>query len=254
MSHELSNVSCASPTSRDEWESKSQLFKEIKQMKLTSQSFQHNGRIPQQFAFCKPDPETHATFSDNQSPELSWSDVPDGCRSFTLICVDPDAPSVGDDVNQPGRTVSVDLARANFHHWVMVDIPVQCSGLGAGECSSEVTPGGKQSPSGPGRQGVNDYTSWFAGDDSMGGDYLGYDGPAPPWNDETSSRRSRAMCWPRPRSSAATRSTRIVCPVDLLSMALRLGSAVELSMVLEERHRPDCCSDTDLIPVVPSLR
>ncbi len=153
-------------------------------MKLTSQSFQHNGRIPQQFAFCKPDPETHATFSDNQSPELSWSDVPDGCRSFTLICVDPDAPSVGDDVNQPGRTVSVDLARANFHHWVMVDIPVQCSGLGAGECSSEVTPGGKQSPSGPGRQGVNDYTSWFAGDDSMGGDYLGYDGPAPPWNDE----------------------------------------------------------------------
>ena len=32
-------------------------------------------------------------------------------------------------------------------------------------------------------QGVNDYTGWFAGDADMGGDYLGYDGPCPPWND-----------------------------------------------------------------------
>ena len=25
---------------------------------------------------------------------------------------------------------------------------------------------------------------WFAGDGDMGGDYYGYDGPCPPWNDE----------------------------------------------------------------------
>ena len=35
-----------------------------------------------------------------------------------------------------------------------------------------------------GRHGVNDYTAWFAGDESMKGDYHGYDGPCPPWNDE----------------------------------------------------------------------
>ena len=31
---------------------------------------------------------------------------------------------------------------------------------------------------------MNHYTSWFAGDADMEGTYMGYDGPAPPWNDE----------------------------------------------------------------------
>ena len=39
-------------------------------------------------------------------------------------------------------------------------------------------------PAQSGVQGVNDYTSWFAGDETMGGDYGGYDGPFPPWNDQ----------------------------------------------------------------------
>ena len=45
---------------------------------------------------------------------------------------------------------------------------------------------GKRTPPGPSgsRQGLNDYTGWFSGDADMGGDYLGYDGPCPPWNDE----------------------------------------------------------------------
>jgi len=34
------------------------------------------------------------------------------------------------------------------------------------------------------RQGVNNYTDWFAGDNDMRGDYYGFDGPCPPWNDE----------------------------------------------------------------------
>ncbi|MFY0022605.1 hypothetical protein ABTQ05_22005, partial [Acinetobacter baumannii] len=33
------------------------------------------------------------------------------------------------------------------------------------------------------RQGINDYTGWFAGDGDMRGDYFGYDGPCPPWTD-----------------------------------------------------------------------
>ncbi|WP_338722556.1 YbhB/YbcL family Raf kinase inhibitor-like protein [Pseudomonas tolaasii] len=28
------------------------------------------------------------------------------------------------------------------------------------------------------------YSLWFAGDPQMAGDYFGYDGPCPPWNDE----------------------------------------------------------------------
>ncbi len=31
---------------------------------------------------------------------------------------------------------------------------------------------------------LNDYTGWFAGDKDMAGNYFGYDGPCPPWNDE----------------------------------------------------------------------
>ena len=46
-------------------------------------------------------------------------------------------------------------------------------------------PGGKPGPDAPyGKHGINDYTAWFAGDDTMRGDYFGYDGPCPPWNDE----------------------------------------------------------------------
>jgi Raf kinase inhibitor-like YbhB/YbcL family protein len=33
------------------------------------------------------------------------------------------------------------------------------------------------------RHGINDYTGWFSGDPDMRGDYYGYDGPCPPWND-----------------------------------------------------------------------
>ena len=48
-----------------------------------------------------------------------------------------------------------------------------------------MTPRGKSGPQGPRgtRQGINDYAVWFAGDKDMTGDYFGYDGPCPPWND-----------------------------------------------------------------------
>jgi len=155
-------------------------------VKISSDSFAHGGVIPATFAFAEADPETHARLAGNRSPQLSWTGLPPGTRSLALICVDPDAPTVGDDVNKEGRTVSADLPRGDFHHWVMVDIPATCTALAAGSCGDGVTPGGKTQPPGPtgATQGQNDYTSWFAGDPDMGGTYLGYDGPAPPWNDE----------------------------------------------------------------------
>ncbi len=159
-------------------------------MFIQTQSFSPDGLIPAEFAFAKSDPETHATLSDNRSPHLAWGDAPDGTRSFAVTCIDEDAPTVGDDVNAEGRTVAADLPRAEFAHWLMIDIPVDVSEIAAGACSDGVTPGGKQAPSGPvgSRQGLNDYTGWFSGDAEMGGSYLGYDGPAPPWNDERMHR------------------------------------------------------------------
>ena len=155
-------------------------------MFLNSDSFSEGGRIPAAFAFARPDPETHATLSDNRSPHLAWGDAPSGTRSYAVLCIDDDVPTVGDDVNVEGRTVPADLPRTEFVHWLMVDVPPGVTSLAAGACSDGVTAGGKQTPSGPSgaRQGVNDYTAWFAGNADMGGTYLGYDGPAPPWNDE----------------------------------------------------------------------
>ena len=33
-------------------------------------------------------------------------------------------------------------------------------------------------------RGINDYTKFMASNPDMAGDYGGYDGPCPPWNDE----------------------------------------------------------------------
>jgi Raf kinase inhibitor-like YbhB/YbcL family protein len=159
-------------------------------MKLASASFADGGVIPAEFAFCAPDAKTHATLSKNRNPQLAWSGAPEGTKSFAVVCHDPDVPSRGDDVNQEGRTVAKTLPRVDFFHWVLVDLPAAIGGVAAGEFSSSVVPRGKPGPAAAhgARQGINDYTSWFASDGDMSGDYHGYDGPCPPWNDELPHR------------------------------------------------------------------
>ena len=159
-------------------------------MKLTSPGFVDQQKIPESFAFGVIDPAHHVRLGENRNPPLVWSEVPEGTRSFVLICHDPDVPSVGDDVNQEGRKVSVSLPRVDFFHWILVDLPAALREIREGEFSGTVTPKGKSGPQTlhDARQGVNDYTHWFAGDNDMRGDYYGYDGPCPPWNDELQHR------------------------------------------------------------------
>jgi len=159
-------------------------------MKLTSTSFAPDGRIPAEFAFGKPDAATHVTLSANRNPQLAWSDLPAGTKSLVLICHDYDVPSKGDDVNQEGRTIPASLPRVDFYHWVLVDLDPAAGEIRAGEFSDGVTPRGKAGPEGPRgtRQGINDYTAWFAADPDMSGNYHGYDGPCPPWNDSVVHR------------------------------------------------------------------
>lgn len=155
-------------------------------MKLWSDSFDDQSPIPEALAFAKMDPETHVSLSQNRSPHLAWSDLPEGTQSLALICHDPDVPSVGDDVNQEGRTVPASLPRVDFYHWVLVDLNPSHTHLPEGAFSDAVSAGGKPGPESPmdTRHGVNNYTDWFAGAEGMSGDYYGYDGPGPPWNDE----------------------------------------------------------------------
>ncbi len=154
-------------------------------MKISSRSLKDGQPIDGTYAFCVPAAEGHVALSDNRSPHIAWSDLPAGTRSLVLICHDPDVPSQGDDVNQEGRSVPADLPRVDFFHWVLIDIDPALGELAEAAFSSGVTARGKPGPAGPHgtRQGINDYTGWFAGDPDMRGDYHGYDGPCPPWND-----------------------------------------------------------------------
>jgi Raf kinase inhibitor-like YbhB/YbcL family protein len=144
-----------------------------------------NGKaIPADNAFCVPAAQGHVTLGPNKSPQIGWTAGPAKTQSYAIIAVDPDVPSVATDVNQEGKTIPSKLKRVKFYHWVLVDIPASVTSLDAGADSDGVTAGGK--PPGPakvGVRGLNNYTDWFATDEKMKGNYGGYDGPCPPWND-----------------------------------------------------------------------
>jgi Raf kinase inhibitor-like YbhB/YbcL family protein len=57
----------------------------------------------------------------DRSPQLSWSDVPAGTKSFTITCFDPDAPTP-----------------SGFWHWVLVDVPGDVRSLDAGAASGKL--------------------------------------------------------------------------------------------------------------------
>ncbi len=149
-------------------------------MRLTSQSIDNGKPIAAEFAAGTPQ-----GFGPNRNPHLAWSEVPAGTRSFALLCIDPDVPTVAETVGRDDLEIPVEQPRADFVHWAMADLPADLREIAAGSCSDGFVAKGKRQPPGPAgaRQGVNGYTGWFAGNPDMAGDYLGYDGPYPPFND-----------------------------------------------------------------------
>ncbi len=63
----------------------------------------------------------------NQSPQLSWSDVPEGTKSFALMVYDPDAPT-----------------GSGWWHWVAFNLPKELRSLdtGAGNPQAGLMPEG----------------------------------------------------------------------------------------------------------------
>jgi Raf kinase inhibitor-like YbhB/YbcL family protein len=90
---------------------------------VASSGFENHGTIPERFS----------AYGDNVSPELSWTGVPEGTRSFALIMDDPDAP-----MPQP------------FVHWVIYNIPGAATGLPEG-----IEPGASVADPAGAHQGLN---------------------------------------------------------------------------------------------------
>jgi Raf kinase inhibitor-like YbhB/YbcL family protein len=106
-------------------------------LSLGSPAFSRQGGIPTRYT-CE---------GEDISPPLSWSDVPEGTQSFTLIVDDPDAP----DPKAP---------RVTWVHWVLYNLPATARGLPEG-MNLEALPAGT-------KEGQNDWKR------------TGYGGPCPP--------------------------------------------------------------------------
>jgi Raf kinase inhibitor-like YbhB/YbcL family protein len=110
------------------------------QMTLGSLAFENNEVLPKNY--------TKDDDAKNWSPDLTWSNVPEGAQSFVLICDDPDAP----------RTEP-------FVHWLMFNIKGDARSLPENIGKDEaVMLDGKIIA----QQSKNDFGE------------IGYDGPRPP--------------------------------------------------------------------------
>lgn len=67
------------------------------------------------FADGQPLPQAAYATGGNSSPQLEWSDLPDGTQSIVLTAYDPDAPIPG-----------------GLWHWLVKDIPGSATGLERG--------------------------------------------------------------------------------------------------------------------------
>ena len=108
-------------------------IKEGGEMEIKSSAFKEGAIIPGKYTCDNID----------ISPPLEWSQIPDGTKTFALICDDPDAP-VG-----------------TWVHWVLFNLPGNILELPENMPKLEVLKNG-------GKQGKNDFGK------------IGYGGPCPP--------------------------------------------------------------------------
>jgi Raf kinase inhibitor-like YbhB/YbcL family protein len=103
------------------------------EIKITSSAFSEGDMIPKRYT-CD---------SEDVSPDLAWSGIPQGTKSIALICDDPDAPM------------------GTWVHWVLFNLPAESTELPAAIPSDKTLSNGAV-------HGKNDFGR------------LGYGGPCPP--------------------------------------------------------------------------
>ena len=156
------------------------------ELKVSVDNFKNGEMMPNKYAFCAPAAQGHSAPGANFSPSISWSRGPRGTKSYAILLYDTDSPAEQrDKINKEGVTMTSAIPRRTFFHWVLVDIPPAIRSLQEGaDSDARVVHGKPATPAAAGVRGLNDYTKVTAGNDATKGQYYGYDGPCPPWNDE----------------------------------------------------------------------
>lgn len=156
-----------------------------KALKVTVGSVKSGGMIPDKYAFCMPAAQGHTAPGPNISPPISWSKGPKGTKSYAIILYDTDSPKEQrEKMNKEGMTLTSSVPRRTFYHWILVDIPASVTSLPEGAEATGRVPHGIPAATKVGVRGISDFTKIFAANEQMKGDYYGYTGPCPPWNDE----------------------------------------------------------------------
>jgi Raf kinase inhibitor-like YbhB/YbcL family protein len=157
-----------------------------RELRVSVDTFKNGEMMPNKYAFCVPAAKGHTAPGPNFSPSISWSRGPRGTRSYAIMLYDTDSPAEQrEKMNKEGITMTSAVPRRTFFHWVLVDIPARIRSLQEGaDSEARVVHGKPAKPAAVGVRGLNDYTRVTADNDAMKGQYYGYDGPCPPWNDE----------------------------------------------------------------------
>lgn len=129
-------------------------------------------------AYCRPTEDGKSENGINRRPSVVWSKGPEGTKSYAIVMVDPDVPTDFTDAGKEGKTIPASMKRQDFYHWAQIDIPAIAEGFPSG--SGNEYP--QQQPRFLGIPGLNSYAKFYT--DKPKGEYTGYDGPCPPWNDE----------------------------------------------------------------------
>jgi len=122
----------------------------LSKLQLSSPAFEPSGEIPSKYT----------GEGEDISPPLQWTNVPDGTRSFALICHDPDAPVVSEGTY-------------GFVHWVLYNISGSVSSLSEGNGRYTKGPNGSNKegymgPMPPEGHGTHHYFFWlFALDEEL---------------------------------------------------------------------------------------
>lgn len=115
----------------------------LSELQLKSPAFEPLGKIPSKYT----------GEGENMSPPLQWTNIPDGTRSFALVCHDPDAPVVS-------------AGTYGFAHWVIYNIPGSVTSLPEGTREYTKGPNGRNKddymgPMPPEGHGTHHYFFWL---------------------------------------------------------------------------------------------